>query len=102
MKEIYKEVIILCSNTADCLKSMKILQASGYNDVAGTPEDYITEILKREGIVAIAAFSDMSLIVGSFYPTKYRHNINTDTFIVKMILHSKDLNEDIIQKFWKR
>ena len=102
MKKLYKEVIILCTNAADYLQSMKLLQISGYDDVAGTPEDYAIDILKREGVVGIAAFSDMTAIVGSFYPTKYKHNINTDTFIVKMILHSKDLNEQIIRKFWKR
>ena len=102
MNKQYKEVIVLCTNTSDYLKSMKLLQFSGYIDVAGTPEDYATDFLKRDGILAIAAFSDMSLVVGAFYPKKYKQNINTDTFIVKKILHSKDLNEEVISKFWKR
>ena len=102
MNKQYKEVIVLCTNTSDYLKSMKLLQFSGYIDVAGTPEDYATDFLKRDGILAIAAFSDMSLVVGAFYPKKYKQNINTDTFIVKKILHSKDLNEEVISTFWKR
>lgn len=50
MKKLYKEVIILCTNAADYLQSMKLLQISGYDDVAGTPEDYAIDILKRNNM----------------------------------------------------
>jgi hypothetical protein len=98
----HTSVRILCTGIDGYHKCMALLAAAGYSDTAGTPESYAKGILDRDKILVIAAFSDMTVFVGAFYATRARRNINTDTFVTREVVHSKDVSLATVKGFWNK